>query len=589
MVIRATRACFRISPRRSRACAMIGRLTAGPSSRHARGHRWASLFNGMSSACASTTAFRRCSTRRSPTSATGRCAGASWSTCCRGSSGRAERGGDASARPRAARRLRGRRGGARGDAARDRRAQRCRRTAAVLAAQPVRVAAPVVRRADAERQPRPSRRARRRRRRGARAGDGQARRAGAELRRPSRARDRVQRRHPRRRRSATWSSASSDSQQTAARRRRAAAARPAPRARRRPGDGRLFEWESDASGISPGSRARRAGRWSGGRSAATGSGCSSAQAASRLGQRHPFVDVPLALGEAAGGRRGARPGCPPSSPPTGVSSAIAGSRGATDGAAPRQRAPSARARPRCAARDWSTRSRRHSTRSSASPRSSTANISAPRTAAIASARRASSARRGSCSTRSRISISPPSCAPSAARAGARRRRACRDLFPPIAAELEQCLAAMAACSSSTSTTSAIAARCRPNWPSGCCGGCCCRCAGVVGAGETFRIAVTRRGAMCLLTIARPRRLDGLERGAIGRSRRSTRRTATTAADASGSALRCGWCAGWRGRGRRLVDRRASHHARTARARRPAGAGLRARPCARLSRAARWGL
>jgi hypothetical protein len=31
----------------------------------------------------------------------------------------------------------------------------------------------------------------------------------------------------------------------------------------------------------------------------------------------------------------------------------------------------------------------------------------------------------------------------------------------------------------------------------------------VASGEVMRIAVTRRGAMCLLTIARPHRLDGL--------------------------------------------------------------------------------
>ena len=62
---------------------------------------------------------------------------------------------------------------------------------------------------------------------------------------------------------------------------------------------------------------------------------------------------------------------------------------------------------RCARR--STRSRPRSMRSSASPRSSTANISGRPIATIATARRRSLPRRGCCWRRSRISISPPGC------------------------------------------------------------------------------------------------------------------------------------------------------------------------------------
>jgi len=95
------------------------------------------------------------------------------------------------------------------------------------------------------------------------------------------------------------------------------------------------------------------------------------------------------------------------------------------------------------------------------------------------------------------------------RGGDRAGGSLSDLFPPIAAELELCLATAGGileldvdhqrhrCALSPELATRLLRRlllalCK-----------------LVGSGEAFRIAVTRRGTMCLLTIARPHVLDGV--------------------------------------------------------------------------------
>ena len=119
---------------------------------------------------------------------------------------------------------------------------------------------------------------------------------------------------------------------------------------------------------------------------------------------------------------------------------------------------------RCAS--WSMRSRPRSTRSSASPRSSTASISGPPTTAIASARRRSSARRGCCSTAIDDLDFAAKVHSRAARASGRAPISAQ-LVERLAPSLRE-LAAPAASSSIARATDAgrAGARSSPSWPTG---------------------------------------------------------------------------------------------------------------------------
>ena len=190
-----------------------------------------------------------------------------------------------------------------------------------------------------------------------------------------------------------------------------AAPPPRPRAAARPvsGEGRLFEWESDASGhiawVEGAPRGALVGRPLGG----DGVGLLERQAASRLGQRHPFVDVPLAVGEPLAGSWTAT-GVPAFDPATGRFLGYRGLARRTDGAAPATPVePGDRHRraARTGPRDQDAAQRDHRVR-----RDHRRPVSRPRPPQLSRARGGtSSGRRASCSKRSRTSTSPPSFAP----------------------------------------------------------------------------------------------------------------------------------------------------------------------------------
>ena len=99
------------------------------------------------------------------------------------------------------------------------------------------------------------------------------------------------------------------------------------------GEGRLFEWESDASGhvawVEGAPRGALVGRPLGG----DGVGLLDREVAPRLAARHPFVDVPVALGDLLAGAWRAT-GVPAFDPSTGRFLGYRGLARRTDGAAP---------------------------------------------------------------------------------------------------------------------------------------------------------------------------------------------------------------------------------------------------------------
>jgi signal transduction histidine kinase len=270
-------------------------------------------------------------------------------------------------------------------------------------------------------------------------------------------------------------------------------------------DGRLFEWESDASGhiawVEGAPRGALVGRSLG----AEGVGLLERQAAARLGQRHPFVDVPIALGDTLPGSWSAT-GVPAFDPATGRFLGYRGLARRTDGTPPR---PYAEAAPDLDA----LREMVHEIKTPLNAIIGFAEIIDGQY--LGPAHRRYRERAASIVGQARqlleavedLDFAAKLRADRAAGSGGGARLA--EILPPIAAELETCLSASGAildvdidndrhrCALSPEVTVRLLRRLLLSL------------CNAVASGEAFRIAVTRRGPMCLLTIARPHRLDGL--------------------------------------------------------------------------------
>ncbi len=284
------------------------------------------------------------------------------------------------------------------------------------------------------------------------------------------------------------------------------APQPPRRASAQRNDGRLFEWESDASGhiawVEGAPRGALVGRPLGGDCV----GLIERQAAARISQRHPFVDVPLAIGEPLAGTWSAT-GVPAFDPATGRFLGYRGLARRTDGTAPR-------AEPGAETDVEALREMVHE-------------IKTPLNAIIGFAEIIDGQYLGPAHLRYReraativgqarqlleavedLDFAATLRANPVGRSQVGGRLS--ELFPPIAAEIEQCLALNGGilevdvdderhrCALSPELAGRLLRRLLLSL---------CKS---VGAGEVFRIAVTRRGAMCLLTIARPHRLDGFD-------------------------------------------------------------------------------
>ena len=271
------------------------------------------------------------------------------------------------------------------------------------------------------------------------------------------------------------------------------------------GDGRLFEWESDASGhiawVEGAPRGALVGRPLGGE----GVGLLERQAAARLGQRHPFVDVPIVLGDTLPGSWSAT-GVPAFDPATGRFLGYRGLARRTDGTPPR---PEAEAAPDLDA----LREMVHEIKTPLNAIIGFAEIIDGQY--LGPAHRRYRERAASIVGQARqlleavedLDFAAKLRADRAGGAGGGTRLS--EVLPPIAAELETCLSASGGildvdidndrhrCALSPEVTVRLLRRLLLSL-----------CNAVAG-GEAFRIAVTRRGPMCLLTIARPHRLDGL--------------------------------------------------------------------------------
>jgi signal transduction histidine kinase len=271
------------------------------------------------------------------------------------------------------------------------------------------------------------------------------------------------------------------------------------------GEGRLFEWESDASGhiawVEGAPRGALVGRPLGG----DGVGLLERKAASRLGQRHPFVDVPVAIGETLSGTWTAT-GVPAFDPGTGRFLGYRGLARRTDGAAP---APHA-------GRETDMDALRELVHEIKTPLNAIIGF-----AEIIDGQYLGPAHRN---YRERAAVIVGQARQlleavedldfaaklrAARAAGDRGGARLSDLFPPIAGELEQCLSVHGGvlevdidndrhrCALSPELAGRLLRRLLLSL---------CR---VVGPGEIVRLAVSRRGAMCLLTVARPHRLAGV--------------------------------------------------------------------------------
>jgi signal transduction histidine kinase len=286
-----------------------------------------------------------------------------------------------------------------------------------------------------------------------------------------------------------------------------AAPPPRPRAATRPAtaEGRLFEWESDASGhiawVEGAPRGALVGRPLGG----DGVGLLERQAASRLGQRHPFVDVPLAVGEPLAGSWTAT-GVPAFDPATGRFLGYRGLARRTDGAAP--------ATP--LSRETDTDALRELVHEIKTPLNAIIGFAEIIDGQyLGPAHRNYRERAAVIVGQARQLLEAVEDPDFAAKLRAARATTVRDgsrfsdLFPAVAVELEQCLALHGGdlevdidddrhrCALPPELAGRLLRRLLLSL---------CR---VVSAGETFRLAVSRRGAMCLLTVGRPRRLDGI--------------------------------------------------------------------------------
>jgi signal transduction histidine kinase len=227
------------------------------------------------------------------------------------------------------------------------------------------------------------------------------------------------------------------------------------------------------------------------------------RAAAQLGQRHPFVDVPIALGDALAGSWSAT-GVPAFDPATGRFLGYRGLARRTDGAAP---TPPADAPDLHALRELV-----HEIKTPLNAIIGFAEIIDGQY--LGPAHRRYRERAASIVGQARQLLEAVEDLDFAAklradRAGHGGGARLAEILPPIAAELEQCLSASGAllevdidherhrCALSPEVAQRLLRRLLLSL-----------CNAVAG-GEVFRIAATRRGAMCLLTIARPHRLEGL--------------------------------------------------------------------------------
>jgi hypothetical protein len=266
----------------------------------------------------------------------------------------------------------------------------------------------------------------------------------------------------------------------------------------------LFEWESDASGqvawVEGAPRGAIVGRPLGGEGAAL----LDRRAAAQLGQRHPFVDVPVALGDALAGEWSAT-GVPAFDPATGRFLGYRGLARRVDGApptAPPDGVPDLHA----------LRELVHEIKTPLNAIIGFAEIIDGQY--LGPAHRRYRERAASIVGQARQLLDAVEDLDFAAKLRADRTgqsggARLAEILPPIALELEQCLSAGGGllevdidhdrhrCALSPEVTQRLLRRLLLSL------------CNAVGSGEVFRIAATRRGAMCLLTIARPHRLDGL--------------------------------------------------------------------------------
>ena len=288
---------------------------------------------------------------------------------------------------------------------------------------------------------------------------------------------------------------------------------PPPQPRRRAGsaaeeEGRLFEWESDASGHIAWVEGAPRGVFVGRPLSGSGVGLLERDVAPRLVQHHPFVDTPLALGELFAGTWEAT-GMPAFDPSTGRFMGYRGVARRTDGAVPiaaGKREPDLDA----------LREMVHEIRTPLNAIIGFAEIIDGQY--LGPAHRLYRERAASIVGQARQLLAAVEDLDFAAKVRAARGKETleadlpggrlSELFPPIAAEIEQCLAGYGGvleldidhelhrCAVSPELAERLLRRLLLSL---------CK---VIGSGEAFRIAVTRRGALCQLTIARPRLLDG---------------------------------------------------------------------------------
>ena len=282
----------------------------------------------------------------------------------------------------------------------------------------------------------------------------------------------------------------------------------APAPRPAAGGARLFEWESDPSGqiawVEGAPRGALVGRPLGG----DGVGLIERPAAARLDQRHPFVDVPLAVeGMLEGEWSGT--GVPAFDPATGRFLGYRGLARRIDGAVPGtavEREPDLDA----------LRELVHEIKTPLNAIIGFAEIIDGQYLGPAHARYRE--RAASIVGQARQLLEAVEDLDFAAKLRAERARgqsvgpasALSQLFPPIAAELEACLGVNGGvlevhvdderhrCALSAELVARLLRRLLMSLCT------------LVGKGEVFRLAVTRRGAMCVLTIARPHALAGLD-------------------------------------------------------------------------------
>ena len=289
----------------------------------------------------------------------------------------------------------------------------------------------------------------------------------------------------------------------------APSAPPAPRRAARParGEARLFQWESDASGhiawVEGAPRGALVGRPLGG----DGVGLLERQAASRIGQRHPFIDVPVTLGDTLDGQWTAT-GVPAFDSGNGRFLGYRGLARRIDGTSPAASGASA-------AKETDLDALREMVHEIKTPLNAIIGFAEIIDGQyLGPAHRRYRERAAQIVGQARHLLDAVEDLDFAAKLRADRHKGgtgsrLADLFLPIAAELERCMHATGGvldvdldgqrhrCALSPELAERLLRRLLLSL---------CE---HVEAGEHFRIAVSRAGTMCVLMIARPRRLEGL--------------------------------------------------------------------------------